>query len=80
MTAVQTVKLAKLLALYKPNIGRGNFQADVANRGANEMLVRVSVALTIAPEDRIRAEFRRLDTEQSERQQAYIDRLEAEHG
>lgn len=71
------VKLAKLLTLYRPNVQQGNFQADVWARGGNDMLIRVAVALGIS-EDRLRTEFKRLDNEAYDRQQAAIDRMEAE--
>lgn len=69
-----------LLALYRPNVGRGNFQADVAGRGANRMLARVIVALGLASDSEVAAAFRERDAEHSQRSEAYLERLNAEQG
>jgi hypothetical protein len=69
--------LAVLLKLYRPNTGRGNFQPDVANRGANRILVKIAAALAIASEQEIAEHFKRLDTEALERSEAAIARAEA---
>lgn len=54
-------QLDTLLTLYRPNVGSGNFQPDVAARGGNQILARVIVALELDDEDGVRARFRELD-------------------
>lgn len=68
--------LEMLLALYLPNVGRGNFMADVANRGRNDMLRKVIVTLDLASEVEAARHFRRLDDEAYERSQRAIARLD----
>jgi hypothetical protein len=78
LRASMAPRIEALLKLYSPNTSRGNFMADVANRGANRMLVQVAVALEIASEEEMAAHFKRLDTEAWEQTEAAIARVEAE--
>lgn len=70
--------LDDLLALYHPLTPRGNFQPDIAHRGANEMLSRAIVVLGFATEAEVAAEFRRRDDEAYERSEAFIRKMETE--
>lgn len=70
--------LSKLLALYKPNVQRGNFQADVAQRGGNRMLASAITTLGLATEAEVAEEFKRRDREHAEEWETYLERVNAE--
>jgi hypothetical protein len=70
-------QLEALLKLYRPNVGKGNFQGDVSWRGGNEMLATVIVTLGLATEDEVKARFRKLDEEAWQRGEEAVARANA---
>jgi hypothetical protein len=69
--------LERLLKLYKPNVGKGNFMPDVHARGANELLGRVLVTLGLTSARGVEAHFRALDAQAAADSAARLDRINA---
>jgi len=66
-----------LYALYKPNTGRGNFQADVRDRGWNAAVAKVLEVLGLDNAKRIEARFKVMDEQEWDRQQERLDEINA---